>query len=300
MSSSHAIKQAELFLMSKKKKKSHSSTGASTPCTPKSIRNCPRYDDHSAVSSSSITDGSTSRRGLFARRKADATPAHSPKVVPPTNIHVPEQPRLDRDSSFRETKVDATIRIIDDTIARQEDLEDATAKDKNIHQATARQKLRDGNRGGALRYAKKTKILENELQTIAARIDALERQKALIESAMNTADFVGAMRQAGDVMQDLRDATGVEQLDAMMDEFQDGMDYNLDVQDAIARPMANLIADEDELLRELMDETASPTDTTTELVEESIELSLPMVPHNHVAEGSTRRVHESTKWWSFE
>jgi charged multivesicular body protein 4A/B len=126
-------------------------------------------------------------------------------------------------------------------------------------------------------------MFEAEIDKIQNVKMTLETQVINLESAAQNAETFKAMEAGTKTMKKIRQDTGIEKVDDIMDEIKEEMELANEINSAIASPIDPMLTDDDELLAELQaleandleaELLAPPTKTSTAA------FSLPTVPNS--------------------
>lgn len=124
-------------------------------------------------------------------------------------------------------------------------------------------------------------MYEAELDKIQNVKMTLETQVINLESAAQNAETFKAMEAGTKTMKKIRQDTGIDKVDDIMDEIKEEMELANEINNAIAAPVDPLLTDEDELLAEL--EALEANDLEAELLApptKQAAISLPTVPNS--------------------
>jgi hypothetical protein len=111
--------------------------------------------------------------------------------------------------------------------------------------------LTDRHLPGALFSLKRKKMYEAELDKIGNIKMTLETQVMNLESAAQNAETFMVMNQGKIAMAGIRVNTDIEKVDELMDEIKEEMEAANEISNALAQPVDPLLHDEDDLLAEL-------------------------------------------------
>lgn len=162
---------------------------------------------------------------------------------------------------------EGALEYIQEIVSQQEQRENDVAQKIRETKASAKQKLDSGNKRAALRHMKKAKMYEYELNKVGRAIETLEMQTLSIESSLNQMDVITAMLEGKNAMQKIEKGTKIEDVDKLLDEIRDSMDYSKEIEAMLGEPIVDtsIIVDDEELLREL--EEYEPINQDTMLVD---------------------------------
>lgn len=200
---------------------------------------------------------------LFGKKKDVA-----PSTVSATSVARPEDPQN-------------TIVKLRDAITNQEKREEHIQRkmDATVHEA--KDKMAKGDKKGALFAMKRKKMYEAEIDKIQNVKMTLETQVINLESAAQNAETFKAMEAGTKTMKKIRQETGIEKVDDVMDEIKEEMELANEINNAIAAPVDPLLTDDDELLAEL--QALEANDLEAELLAPPTKtpaMSLPTVPNS--------------------
>ncbi|KAG7342658.1 Snf7 family protein [Nitzschia inconspicua] len=150
-------------------------------------------------------------------------------------------------------QAEQTLQFLNDTIASQERRDDHLGQEIAALLLDAKTKHACGNKRGAIRQLKKMKMKQHEQIKVGHTIETMEAQALTIESAIETAKVLQAMKRGANTMKSLQHGkeTSVEAFDDVLEDIKDTMDFAAEIQQILAEPVGNVILDEDELLQEL-------------------------------------------------
>jgi len=114
----------------------------------------------------------------------------------------------------------------------------------------AKEKLEKNDKKGALFCLKRKKMYEGEKKKIVDVKLTLETQVMNLESAAQDADTLNAMKVGTNMMKEMKNNFGIDEVDDIMDDIKGQRDEVNVICDAMAQPIDGLY-DEDELLAEL-------------------------------------------------
>lgn len=120
---------------------------------------------------------------------------------------------------------------------------------------------------------KRKKLFEAEMDKIENVKMTLETQVINLESAAQNAETFKAMQAGSKTMKKIRQEVGLEEVDDIMDSIKEEMELAAEINTAIAQPVDPLLADDDELLKEL-----------EELETNDLEMELLAPPTKHAAD----------------
>lgn len=124
---------------------------------------------------------------------------------------------------------------------------------------------------------KRKKLYEQEATKLENVKMTLETQMISLESSAQMQSSVQALQAGSQAMKQMQKAYGVEKVDSLMDDIQEGLATSREIQDALAQPVDPVLAaDEDELLEELNE--LEQADIESDLLSPTSHLSLPVVP----------------------
>lgn len=106
------------------------------------------------------------------------------------------------------------------------------------------------NKAAAKNALKKKKNYQGQLDKLFAQIELLETQLDSIESANLNLATMNAMKDGAKAMKQIHGDFNIDKVDETMDDIKDQLDVAAEILDAISRPLANEV-DEDELEDEL-------------------------------------------------
>jgi len=141
-------------------------------------------------------------------------------------------------------KLRSTIDMLD---KREQHLE----RKAQLEVAEAKKKLAAKNRRGAMMCLKRKKAYEAQIQRLSGARMTLDEQVMAIESANVNLEAMNAMRTGAQTMKQLHKNMSVDQVDDTMAEIQEQMDVAAEISQAIAQPIGDSMADEDDLEAEL-------------------------------------------------
>lgn len=98
---------------------------------------------------------------------------------------------------------------------------------------------------------KRKKGFENNLMKIENQIDSLETQLFAIEGANLNLETMKAMKQGASAMKQIHGEYDVDKVENTMDDIREQVELADEISEAISRPVANDLVDEDELDEEL-------------------------------------------------
>lgn len=214
MSTRLARKQAEEFLLQMKKKQSKTKANASIGRAPVS----PSKQPFASSTQTTLTPSSSTIK--TPKPKKSPPSSKSPRQVPDSIqvpiIHSQETPEVGVGD------ISKVMRIIIEAISRNEDRDDELSAAKHQYEKNARERLAAGDRVGALPYIKGIRKLTRALQKTSAIIETFERRKALLESADCNEELLAVMKQVSCTMKKLENDAGIDRIDKMIAEIQDG------------------------------------------------------------------------------
>lgn len=193
-----------------------------------------------------------------------------------------------------EIKAEKALNMINETIRSQEERETELQQSLDNAILDAKNKLNEGNKRAAVRYMKKAKLYRLEQDKIGGAIETMEAQVLQIESALNNAKVIEAMRTGSQTMQSLQstDGNNMESIDEILDGIRDTHDYAQEIQDILSQPVQHVVGGDDELLKEL-----------EELTEKSIadfSSSLPIAPTNKLSQQEETNEAKPGMWGVFK
>lgn len=193
-----------------------------------------------------------------------------------------------------EIKAEKALNMINETIRSQEERETELQQSLDNAILDAKNKLNEGNKRAAVRYMKKAKLYRLEQDKIGGAIETMEAQVLQIESALNNAKVIEAMRTGSQTMQSLQstDGNNMESIDEILDGIRDTHDYAQEIQDILSQPVQHVVGCDDELLKEL-----------EELTEKSIadfSSSLPIAPTNKLSQQEETNEAKPGMWGVFK
>jgi len=108
------------------------------------------------------------------------------------------------------------------------------------------------NQNQALNCLRRKRVQEKQLQVTHNQLANIESQLIALESAEMNGEILMNMDIAGRALKKANNGMTLEEVDEMMDDIQDAKDVSDEINEAIARPLANRYEyDDDELLAEL-------------------------------------------------
>jgi charged multivesicular body protein 4A/B len=125
--------------------------------------------------------------------------------------------------------------------------------------AEAKEKKAKGDKRGALFAMKKRKLHENELAKIENVKMTLETQAISLEGATQNMETFDAMKSGNSAMKSIRKLFGIEQVDKIIDDTKDEMEMHQEIDAALTQPLDPCLADDEDLLAELMELEAEDT-----------------------------------------
>ena len=265
---SYAVKKATKFI-----KKNHLEE---TKDMTRVVKKNPSKDDASLQSSgTSVTQKLSFGMSNSKKDKKKA------KITNANDLNLEEQRR----------KAKVALKHIQETVSLQEDREDDIQLKIKESMTTAKEKLTGGNKRAAIRYMKKVKMYQFELNKVGAAIETLEIQTMSIESSLNHMDVLVAMHEGKNAMQRIEAGTNAEDVEIVLDEIRDTIDYSREIDDILSHPVDDLVIDDDELLKELAE--YGSTDTDTSLLE-----SLPEVPQTPIEKNDDQEKESKPFFWN--
>ena len=114
----------------------------------------------------------------------------------------------------------------------------------------AKRKKTAGDRPGALRHARRRKLLLAQRAQLEGAHATLEQQCFGIESAAATADAVRAMKDGADAQKRLAGAACADDVQDLVEDVQAGLDAAAEVNDLLAEPLLGDAEGDDELEEE--------------------------------------------------
>jgi hypothetical protein len=145
------------------------------------------------------------------------------------------------------TKAEQTIALIEVTIESQEERLDQLEDKIIANTKQGREKLQQGNKKAAVRAMKKIKMLQFEIEKISAAVYTMESQIITLESALNNAKVVAAMKNLNSAPSDQ-----VDQIDVVMEmNNQENFDFQTEINVILSQPFQSVEMDDDKLLAEL-------------------------------------------------
>lgn len=165
-----------------------------------------------------------------------------------------------------------------ENITMQEKRQDHIMKKIDGCVAEAKAKMAKGDKKGALFSMKRKKLYEAEIDKIENVKMTLETQVINLESAAQNAETFKAMQAGTNTMKKIRNEVGLENVDVVMDDIKEEMEFAQEINNAIAQPIDPLMCDDDELLAELND--LETMDLEAELLRpaHTSPLSMPQAP----------------------
>lgn len=141
----------------------------------------------------------------------------------------------------------------------------------------AMESVKSGNKRRALLALKKKKYQENLMDTVERQTESLESLISTIEFKLIEKDVVYGLQQGNEVLKQLNNELSVDKVDKIMDDTQDGIEYQEELSDRLGDLMPRALdAEVDEELAEMEREQSKQpkeTDTTKKLE------GLPEAPH---------------------
>jgi len=128
-------------------------------------------------------------------------------------------------------------------------------------QGQAKQKMSTGDKRGALNLMKRSKMYQKELDKIENVKATLEMQAIQVESAASNKNTLNAMLTGNKTMKKIRKDVGLDNVDAVMDDIREEMEYGAEINLAISQQVDPFAMDDDDLMAELN----AMTDQDTEL-----------------------------------
>jgi len=108
------------------------------------------------------------------------------------------------------------------------------------------------NKNRAMNCLKRKKTLEKQLETTYNQLTNIQSQLVALESAELNGEILLNMKYAGEALEKANNGMSLDDVDNMMDDIQDAKDVADEINEAIARPLANSYEyDDDDLLAEL-------------------------------------------------
>ncbi|KAG7371759.1 Snf7 family protein [Nitzschia inconspicua] len=192
----------------------------------------------SSITTTTTVSASASSSSLYSRRPI----LHSSSEKPREEYM---DPKL--------VQAEQTLQFLNDTIASQERRDDHLGQEIAALLLDAKAKHTEGNKRGAIRQLKKMKLKQHEQTKVGHTIETMEAQALTIESAIETAKVLQAMKRGANTTKSLQHGkeTSVEAFDDVLEDIKYTMDYAAEIQQILSEPVGNVILDEDELLQEL-------------------------------------------------
>jgi charged multivesicular body protein 4A/B len=125
--------------------------------------------------------------------------------------------------------------------------------------AEAKEKNAKGDKRGALFAMKKRKLHENEIAKIENVKMTLETQAINLEGATQNIETFDSMKSGNSAMKSIRKLFGIEQVDKIIDDTKDEMEMHREIDGALTQPLDPYLADDEDLLAELMELEAEDT-----------------------------------------
>ena len=123
---------------------------------------------------------------------------------------------------------------------------------------------------------KRKKLYQQEATKLENVKMTIETQMISLESSAQMRVSVEALQAGSQAMKQMQKAYGVEKVDALMEDIQEGLETSREIQDALAQPVDPLLAaDDDELMEELNE--LEQSDMENELLAPP-DLALPTAP----------------------
>jgi hypothetical protein len=161
--------------------------------------------------------------------------------VPPTDDSSAASPET------KITKAEQTIALIEGMIECQEGRLDQLEDKIVANTKQGREKVQQGNNRAAVRAMKKIKMLQFEIEKISAAVYTMESQIITLESALNNAKVVAAMKNLNSAPSDQ-----VDQIDVVMEmNNQENFDFQTEINEILSQPFQSVEMDDDKLLAEL-------------------------------------------------
>jgi hypothetical protein len=193
-------------------------------------------------------DATMKGNGFFgtARRRIkqvveDLSVSSSVSGAAPVPASAASVPRTDKARSAAET-----IALIEGMIECQEGRLDQLEDKIVANTKQGREKLQQGNKRAGVRAMKKIKMLQFEMENISAAIHTMESQIITLESALNNAKAVAAMKNLNSAPSDQMD-----QMDISLHTIQENFDFQAKINEILSRPVQGVEMGDEELLAEL-------------------------------------------------
>lgn len=187
-------------------------------------------------------------------------------------------------------QAEISLHVIMSAISQQENRESDINKKNILALQKAKEKYREGSKRAAIRYMKKSKLYEMELEKVATTIDTMEAQVLTIESAINNVKVLEAMKEGSSAMKSLQGSnscSSAERVNQILDGVRDTADYAAEVTKILSEPIGDISIDEEGLFRELEDMHKETKSTR------SLEFILPEIPNGSLKQ-SEKRVPKRT------
>jgi len=117
--------------------------------------------------------------------------------------------------------------------------------------STIKGKLKAKDKRGAMLHMKRKKLYENSVDNLEKMIMNLQTQIITLEGATVNVEAFHGNKVFTEAMQQIHGGLTVEKVEEQMMDAQEQMDVQKEITEAIANPLMNDGADEDELLAEL-------------------------------------------------
>mmetsp|Transcript_713 Transcript_713/g.1917 ORF Transcript_713/g.1917 Transcript_713/m.1917 type:complete len:233 (+) Transcript_713:151-849(+) len=212
---------------------------------------------------------------LFGKKKEPPAMPAPPPTAPPKDS-----------TKAAMEKVNDTLETIskrEDHVQRKMDNELKQAKDFNAK----------GKKREALQCIKRKKMYEKQLESLSNTKMTLENQKLTMEQMKINAGMLEAQKLAAQAMQEeTKKMGGVDKVEEIMDQVEDGLQDAAEIQDALGRQvdMPGVDADEDDLLAELegLEEDALAADLGTVDLGADAAVDMPSTPISLPAAGQKK------------
>jgi len=179
-----------------------------------------------------------------------------------------------------------TIRNLRSHIERQEKRELFIEKKMLLLAKEAKERLKKGDKRGAVTTMKKRKMYQSELSSISNIKMTLETQAINLESAAGTADAFGAMSAGTNTMTRIRnDMGGIECVDDVLMDIQAEMHMGEELNNVLLAHSTLGYMDDDDLMKELEEEMDQGQTNNNNYNTSTVISNLPTVPTSKLLEG---------------
>nr|CCC95541.1 unnamed protein product [Trypanosoma congolense IL3000] len=184
-------------------------------------------------------------------------------------------------SGISASSTNKTQRSLEDLELKVEMLgkrEDVLGKKMDEELEKAKQFYANKNKQGALQCMKRKKMYEDQLTNIAAQKQNLEVLIFTLQNQTMSMEVLEAQRRAKDELKMANKKMDADRVDQTMDELTEEMEKANAVSEALRQPLDVHVADEDELMAELMDGLGGVQMSQPLKAKETEALDLPKMP----------------------